>query len=160
MWSRTPDDDMTLLLGAPRAFARPQDERSISRLRTMVHGDSVERQCWGVMVNKRLMPGDSSTASLGTRASSWIARVGAGDAVGWRPGSLPCRHAGRVSGAFAAGQEPRSGALSVSGAGADQNEQPYAVSEAFVASIVCLQVASMVVFAEGFLAMSIHALRV
>ena len=65
-----------------------------------------------------------------------------------------------VSGAFAAGQEPRSGALSFSGADADQNEQPYAVSEAFVASIVCLQVASMVVFAEGFLAMSIHALRV
>jgi hypothetical protein len=27
---RTPDDDMTLLLGAPRASARPQDERSIA----------------------------------------------------------------------------------------------------------------------------------
>ena len=76
------------------------------------------------------------------------------------PEACPAAIADRVSGAFAAGQEPRSGALSFSGADADQNEQPYAVSEAFVASIVCLQVASMVVFAEGFLAMSIHALRV
>lgn len=81
MWSRTPDDDMTLLLGAPRALARPQDERSISRLRTVVHGDSVERQCWGVMVNKRLMSGDSSTASFRTLASSWIVRVSAGNAI-------------------------------------------------------------------------------
>ena len=29
-WCRTPDGDMTLLLGAPRASARPQDERSIA----------------------------------------------------------------------------------------------------------------------------------
>src|SRR5206468_11870444 len=47
-----------------------------------------------------------------------------------------------------------------SGARADQNEQPYAVSEALVASRVCLQLASMVAFADGFLAMSTHALRV
>jgi hypothetical protein len=31
-WLRTPDDDMTLLLGAPRASARPQDEQSIAPL--------------------------------------------------------------------------------------------------------------------------------
>ena len=31
-WYRTPDDDMTLLLGAPRAPARPQDEQSIAPL--------------------------------------------------------------------------------------------------------------------------------
>lgn len=49
---------------------------------------------------------------------------------------------------------------SFSAAHADQNEQPYAVSEAFVASRVCLQVASMVAFADGFLAKSTHALRV
>src|SRR6185369_14532619 len=47
-----------------------------------------------------------------------------------------------------------------SGAHADQNEQPYAVSEAFVASSVCLQVASMVALADGFFAMSTQALRV
>lgn len=29
-WGRTSGSDMTLLLGAPRASARPQDERSIS----------------------------------------------------------------------------------------------------------------------------------
>jgi len=29
-WGRTSGSDMTLLLGAPRAFARPQDERSIA----------------------------------------------------------------------------------------------------------------------------------
>ena len=49
---------------------------------------------------------------------------------------------------------------SFSTARADQNEQPYAVSEAFVASRVCLQLASIVVFADGFLARSTHALRV
>ena len=49
---------------------------------------------------------------------------------------------------------------SFSAAHADQNVQPSAVSEAFVASRVCLQVASMVAFADGFLAKSTHALRV
>ena len=34
------------------------------------------------------------------------------------------------------------------------------MSEAFVASRVCLQVASMVAFVDGFFAMSTHALRV
>ena len=52
-WLRTPDDDMTLLLGAPRASARPQDEQSIAPL-----GQGPERlyrgRCWGVMVNKWL----------------------------------------------------------------------------------------------------------
>ena len=48
----------------------------------------------------------------------------------------------------------------VGGARAGQNEQPKAVSEAFVASMVCLQVVSMVAFTDAFLAMSTHALRV
>ena len=51
---RTPDDDMTLLLGAPRASARPQDERSIAPS-DQSPGDSIEGQCWGVMVNKWLI---------------------------------------------------------------------------------------------------------
>jgi hypothetical protein len=53
-WYRTSGDDMTLLLGAPRASARPQDERSIFRLRTKARGDSSIRRCCGVMVNKWL----------------------------------------------------------------------------------------------------------
>src|SRR5882672_3470942 len=48
----------------------------------------------------------------------------------------------------------------VSGACADQNEQPKAESDVFIASMVCLQVASMVAFVLGFLDMSVHALRV
>ena len=48
----------------------------------------------------------------------------------------------------------------VGGARAGQNEQPKAVSDAFVASMVCLQVVSMVAFTDAFLAMSTHALRV
>ena len=48
----------------------------------------------------------------------------------------------------------------VGGARADQNEQQNAGSEAFVASMVCLQVVSMVAFTDAFLAMSTHALRV
>jgi hypothetical protein len=48
----------------------------------------------------------------------------------------------------------------VSRAYTDQNEQPYAVSDAFVASMVCLQVVSMVAFVDAFLARSAHVLRV
>jgi hypothetical protein len=51
---RAPDDDMTLLLGAPRAVPAPKMNDQ-SRLRTKVLGDSLMRQWWGVMVNKRLM---------------------------------------------------------------------------------------------------------
>ena len=41
-----------------------------------------------------------------------------------------------------------------------QNEQPKLCNEAFIASDVCLQLCSMVDFADGFLAISSHALRV
>ena len=41
-----------------------------------------------------------------------------------------------------------------------QNAQPKLCSEALIASVVCLHVPSMVDFADGFLAMSIHILRV
>ena len=41
-----------------------------------------------------------------------------------------------------------------------QNEQPKPCSEVFIASIVCLHVPSMVDFADGFLAISSHILRV
>jgi hypothetical protein len=54
-WCRTPDDVMTLLLGAPRATARPQDELSIAPLDRGPRRLSVIKQCWAVMVNKRLM---------------------------------------------------------------------------------------------------------
>src|SRR5262245_54797213 len=43
---------------------------------------------------------------------------------------------------------------------AGQNEQPKAVSDVFIASMVCLQLASMVAFAPAVLDMSVHALRV
>src|SRR4029453_13636822 len=43
---------------------------------------------------------------------------------------------------------------------ADQNEQPKAVSDPFVASMVCLQVDSIVALTDAFLDMSSHALRV
>src|SRR3954467_1448771 len=54
-WCRTPDDVMTLLLGAPRATARPQDELSIAPLDRGPRRLSVIKQCWAVMVNKRLI---------------------------------------------------------------------------------------------------------
>jgi hypothetical protein len=54
-WCRTPDDVMTLLLGAPRATARPQDELSIAPLDQGPQRLSVIKQCWAVMVNKRLI---------------------------------------------------------------------------------------------------------
>src|SRR5215213_9355733 len=57
-------------------------------------------------------------------------------------------------------KEWRSAPLLFNGARAGQNVQPSAESEAFVASRVCLQVASMVAFVDGFFAMSIHVLRV
>ena len=41
-----------------------------------------------------------------------------------------------------------------------QNEQPKLCNEAFIASDVCLQLCSMAGFADGFLAISSHALRV
>jgi hypothetical protein len=41
-----------------------------------------------------------------------------------------------------------------------QNEQPKLCSEVLIASIVCLHVPSMVDFADAFLAMSTHILRV
>ena len=56
---RTPDDVMTLLLGAPRATARPQDELSIAPLDRGPRRLSVIKQCWAVMVNKRLTRGRS-----------------------------------------------------------------------------------------------------
>jgi hypothetical protein len=57
-------------------------------------------------------------------------------------------------------EEWRPAPLLCNGARAGQNVQPSAESEAFVASSVCLQVASMLAFVDGFLAMSTHALRV
>jgi hypothetical protein len=41
-----------------------------------------------------------------------------------------------------------------------QKLQPWAWSAVFIASMVCLQVASMVALADAFLDMSTHALRV
>jgi hypothetical protein len=41
-----------------------------------------------------------------------------------------------------------------------QNEQPKLCNEVFIASVVCLHVPSMVDFADGFLAISSHILRV
>ena len=55
VWCRTPGDDMTLLLGAPRAAARPQDERSIAPSDRGPWRLFAIRQCWAVMVNKRLI---------------------------------------------------------------------------------------------------------
>src|ERR671930_2546894 len=43
---------------------------------------------------------------------------------------------------------------------ADQNEQPKLCSDALIASMVCLQVASIADLADGFLAMSTQVLRV
>jgi hypothetical protein len=54
-WCRTPDDVMTLLLGAPRATARPQDELSIAPLDRGPQRLSVIKRCWAVLVNKRLI---------------------------------------------------------------------------------------------------------
>src|SRR5499426_20600 len=51
-------------------------------------------------------------------------------------------------------------AMIASGAGAAQNEQPNAWSEVLIASMVCLQVVSMVDFVAGFLDRSSHILRV
>src|SRR5690242_4294818 len=71
-WCRAPDDGMTLLLGAPRAHARPQDERSIV---PSDHGPrrlSVIRQCWAVMVNKRLIGINTGLQTAPWRAAgSW-----------------------------------------------------------------------------------------
>ena len=70
-WCRAPDDGMTLLLGAPRAHARPQDERSIV---PSDHGPrrlSVIRRCWAVMVNKRLIG-----IKRGLRTAPWRRAAG------------------------------------------------------------------------------------
>src|SRR5215212_1124393 len=98
------------------------------------------------MVNRRLMGIRSCSRALKRRGLNRESCAGATDVVTsapqlavkeWRPAPLP-----------------------FNGARAGQNVQPSAVSEAFVASRVCLQVASMVAFVDGFFAMSIHVLRV
>ena len=79
-WCRAPDDGMTLLLGAPRAHARPQDERSIV---PSDHGPRrlfVITQCWAVMVNKRLMGIKQGLLTAPWRARRWIVRSCAGAA--------------------------------------------------------------------------------
>src|SRR5215510_4220519 len=51
-------------------------------------------------------------------------------------------------------------ATSLSIATSDQKLQPKPCSAVFIASLVCLQVASMVAFVDAFLAASSHSLRV
>ena len=141
-WCRTPDDDMTSLLGAPRASAAPK----ITINRAFGPGPwrlFIVGQCWGVMVNKWLI--DIREACRPRLEDAPLDREScAARHTSFRPKSrnsasphCPPRRQGMAP-----------GATPFSGERADQNVQPSAVSEAFVASSVCLQVASMVAFVE------------
>jgi hypothetical protein len=101
------------------------------------------------MVNRRLTGIRSRSRALKGRVLDRESCAGATDVVTSAPPFTPL-----------AVKEWRPAPLLFNGARAGQNVQPSAVSEAFVASRVCLQVASMVAFVEGFLAMSTHVLRV
>src|SRR3954451_6273774 len=79
-WCRAPDDGMTLLLGAPRARARPQDERSIVPSDHSPGRLSLIRQCWADMVNKWLIGTKRGLQTAPWRARRWIVKSCAGAA--------------------------------------------------------------------------------
>src|SRR5688572_8428697 len=101
------------------------------------------------MVNKWLIGIRSRSRALKRRVLNRESCAGAADLVTSVPRFAPL-----------AVKEWRPAPLLFSVARTGQNVQPSAVSEAFVASSVCLQVDSMLAFVAGFLAMSTHALRV
>ena len=122
---RTPDDDMTLLLGAPRASARPQDERSIAPSDYGPRRLSVKRQCWGVMVNRWLIDKKKFADRALTRrltvnrVQALLSRFGK-----FRKSASPASLAALHLVPHAVREWRPFDATPFSGARADQNEQP------------------------------------